>query len=566
MDDNDIINFPASSTDAMYVTNFQEQSDEIVALESIFNSDDEEKIKILTRADKDSKEVFSLLITVSPLPIQDQIQVDIAFPIEDNISDVGAAAAPDNENLSKLQLNMPLMRSLSGQKWLASLCVKYLSPIYLFIKFPPSYPSDDPPQFYLQGAWLSSAQIESVDRMLNQLWTEGSRMPVVYTWVNWLENNLLSHLDIHDHIVLHPATDHNCEDAVSSDVPWIEDIGEIIATMKRYNQEKLDIEFCQGVHECHVCYQEKPGHQFFRMHDCPHNFCHECMMEFCELHVRDGTVEALRCPDRGCSSIIPPYIVQAVLGPEAYRRWEQLLLQKTLDAMSDTVYCPRCTSLVIAEAEQDLHLAYCAVCYFAFCTECNRGWHQGRNCQTDEEILGNLDQRKNVSGLNPAEQAKFEEIRRKFIEEIEAKKAIKAKTKVCPCCRIAVEKIGGCNKMTCKCGEFFCWCCGTKIEGYSHFQNGKCVLFPGVETVAVQPNLRQPPDAVLRIQAQLEVNPELRNNRCYCPMCKQMNLKRQDNNNHIKCWNCKSNFCFTCKSRITGSVATHFLGPCIQHS
>ena len=56
----------------------------------------------------------------------------------------------------------------------------------------------------------------------------------------------------------------------------------------------MDIEFCQTNHECHVCYDEKPGIQFFRMSDCEHKFCHDCMAAFCELHVTDGTVEELR--------------------------------------------------------------------------------------------------------------------------------------------------------------------------------------------------------------------------------------------------------------------------------
>lgn len=38
--------------------------------------------------------------------------------------------------------------------------------------------------------------------------------------------------------------------------------------------------------------------------------------------------------------------------------------------------------------------------------------------------------------------------------------------------------------MTCtKCGAFFCWLCDTVIQGYEHFQRGKCAgqLFPREE-------------------------------------------------------------------------------------
>nr|KAI8749399.1 E3 ubiquitin-protein ligase RNF14 [Biomphalaria glabrata] len=568
MDVQDSTSSTASLKDEIFESNFLEQCDEIVALESIYNSGENEKIKVLTQAKKDKNQLFNLLITVCPLPIADEIQVEVVLPLDPDVNDMAAAAPVDLSSL-KLPANVQLLKSLSGQKFLCSFSVKYLSPLYLLVTFPASYPSKDAPHFDLQCPWLSKTQIDCIGQVLEMLWAEGSQMPIIYTWVNWLENNLISHLEIQDLLVIQPELDgHKNEKLMSSltdVVPWYEDIGEVIATMKRYNQQQMDIEFCQSTHECHVCYQEKLGHQFFRMHECPHTFCHECMAEFCELHVKDGTVEALRCPDRECSAIVPPYIVQAVLGQDDYMRWEQLLLQKTLDAMSDTVYCPRCNSLVIAEAEEELHLAHCTACYFSFCTLCNHGWHQGRECQTDEELLNNMDQHKNVDGLNPAQFAKYRELRRKLQEEIEAKNLIKNKTQDCPHCRAKVEKIGGCNKMTCRCGKSFCWLCKKKIEDYSHFQKG-CQLFPGVEAVAPVAPVRRPPDAVLRIQAQLEVNPELGVNRTYCPTCKQINLKGADHNNHIKCWNCKSNFCFSCKSRITGSIGAHFAGPCVQHT
>ncbi len=35
---------------------------------------------------------------------------------------------------------------------------------------------------------------------------------------------------------------------------------------------------------------------------------------------------------------------------------------------------------------------------------------------------------------------------------------------------MGVEKVEGCNKMTCGyCGAFFCWACSAVISGYDHF-------------------------------------------------------------------------------------------------
>ena len=51
-----------------------------------------------------------------------------------------------------------------------------------------------------------------------------------------------------------------------------------------------------------------------------------------------------------------------------------------------------------------------------------------------------------------------------------------------------------------------------------------------------------------------------------CTRCRQRNL-RNGRNNHIKCWSCKTNMCFTCKQTIHGAFSTHYAlyMPCQQH-
>ena len=48
--------------------------------------------------------------------------------------------------------------------------------------------------------------------------------------------------------------------------------------------------------------------------------------------------------------------------------------------------------------------------------------------------------------------------------------------KACPSCGFIVQKIDGCNKMTCaQCHKFFCWSCVRTISGYEHFaENPLC--------------------------------------------------------------------------------------------
>jgi E3 ubiquitin-protein ligase RNF14 len=43
--------------------------------------------------------------------------------------------------------------------------------------------------------------------------------------------------------------------------------------------------------------------------------------------------------------------------------------------------------------------------------------------------------------------------------------------RLCPTCRVAINRISGCNKMMCtSCGQLFCFRCCKAISGYSHFK------------------------------------------------------------------------------------------------
>ena len=55
-------------------------------------------------------------------------------------------------------------------------------------------------------------------------------------------------------------------------------------------------------------------------------------------------------------------------------RWEELELAQSLQRMPDVVFCPRCSSACLEDAQ---NCAQCAKCFFAFCSLCNESWHPG---------------------------------------------------------------------------------------------------------------------------------------------------------------------------------------------
>ncbi len=74
------------------------------------------------------------------------------------------------------------------------------------------------------------------------------------------------------------------------------------------------------------------------------------------------------------------------------------------------------------------------------------------------------------------------------IEETSSMELIENTSKQCPQCKSWMQKLDGCNKMTCvKCHCYFCWLCKkilSKSDPYSHFNsaNSECFdkLFEGV--------------------------------------------------------------------------------------
>jgi E3 ubiquitin-protein ligase RNF14 len=166
----------------------------------------------------------------------------------------------------------------------------------------------------------------------------------------------------------------------------------------------------------------------------------------------------------GCRASIPPALLKNLLTKEAFQRWEDLVLQRTLDVMPDVMYCPRCGNASIEDAD---HHVLCSDCFYSFCSLCRSSWHAGQTCMTAEIRLRILQDRLR-SGAGGEDQRKMEQ---DLINEVLNLKYIMKEAKQCPVCKMAISKSQGCNKMTCtNCGNQFCFKCGHSVVGYAHFR------------------------------------------------------------------------------------------------
>ena len=83
--------------------------------------------------------------------------------------------------------------------------------------------------------------------------------------------------------------------------------------------------------------------------------------------------------------------------------------------------------------------------------KCKTNWHEGKTC---------IQYRKGLS------------IQEKNSDVLFYKFAKGSKYKQCPYCKFWVEKNEGCNHISCKCGNHFCYRCGEKMN--NNINNHKC--------------------------------------------------------------------------------------------
>ena len=307
-----------------------EQAYEMEALASIFTADEFRCADIATPPF--SFEV-SIAINVEGVPLVLEVCAEVAAP------------------LLSFDLPAPPRPPLRAQ-------VTHLPPLLLRVHFPPLYPSAVPPTFQLACSWLSARALVQLAETLAGIASSDYRgEPVVFAWIELLRDAALDAavaVSPHDRTIVCPLDprweqEHDCGSDGDGDVRasplWsAESDGDGEAWLRAllaYDAREAAIAWRRAEHECAVCMDDKRGDECTRLR-CGHYFCTACLTEATRVHVAHGSVERIACFE--CDAALSPALIRTLLTPEEAEKCERLLLSRSLDAMDDIAYCPRCTT------------------------------------------------------------------------------------------------------------------------------------------------------------------------------------------------------------------------------
>lgn len=155
------------------------------------------------------------------------------------------------------------------------------------------------------------------------------------------------------------------------------------------------------------------------------------------MRIAEGaTFDDLTCPT--CLVLLPPSeSMRLVRDKGLIAKCDRKSLEVALAKMSDFHWCRRCHCGGLEPVDQQCTDLECD-CGSTQCKLCKASGHPGLLCT---EYLASDDYKCEVWKST--------------------------ETKTCPTCRVAIEKNGGCNDMTCRqCKAHFCYRCGIECDAH----------------------------------------------------------------------------------------------------
>lgn len=250
-----------------------------------------------------------------------------------------------------------------------------------------------------------------------------------------------------------------------------------------YNTLKTTEHFNKAMQSCNICLSDVQGILCNKL-NCGHVSCTECLLQMCEVHIKYGSTESLVCAQEDCGVEIPVSLIRDLVSKELFDQFDKIMLNKTLDNISNMTYCPRIHCQYPISNKSEDGLAVCPNCEHAFCIFCKRPYHAVEGCKLQSHEKKELIEA--YQNGTYEEKLKLEKRYSKkqlteLVSTAQSELWMMQNSKKCPCCHVNIEKNYGCNKIICwKCQAHFCWLCLTRLPSvnpYAHFQDPRSKCF-----------------------------------------------------------------------------------------
>ncbi|KAL0334777.1 UNVERIFIED_CONTAM: putative E3 ubiquitin-protein ligase ARI1 [Sesamum radiatum] len=224
---------------------------------------------------------------------------------------------------------------------------------------------------------------------------------------------------------------------------------------------------------CNICMDDVPAKDVTKM-DCGHCFCNNCWTEHFIVKINEGQSKRIRCMAHKCNAICDEGIIRKLVSvrhPDLAEKFDRFLLESYIEDNKMVKWCPsipHCGNAIRVENDE-----FCEVecsCGLQFCFSCLSEAHSPCSCLM------------------------WELWTKKCRDESETVNWITVHTKPCPKCHKPVEKNGGCNLVSCICGQAFCWLCGGatgRDHTWSHIANHSCGRYKEDDSFKQESRLRE---------------------------------------------------------------------------
>uniref|UniRef100_H2YA30 RING-type domain-containing protein n=1 Tax=Ciona savignyi TaxID=51511 RepID=H2YA30_CIOSA len=215
--------------------------------------------------------------------------------------------------------------------------VNFLPPYELNFSLPENYPASESPKFNLSCMWLSTSQLNKLCRKLDEIWNRNTGNVILYDWYQFLQEESLDFLGITD--ILHlrnefpSATNDSRINGASVKsqsrnefrraIQTTLNYAEILPMLLKYDREKCRENFITAIFACNICFEDKKGMDCLQFKDCGHVYCKKCISSYFEIHITEGAISSLICPEPECKTTALPNQVKDAVKQHLYDRYEK---------------------------------------------------------------------------------------------------------------------------------------------------------------------------------------------------------------------------------------------------